>query len=107
MIVNRKELLNVLQKVKPGLATKETIEHTTGFIFYDNRVFTYNDEVAVSHPIDVGFEGAVIAKEFYDMLDKMVDDEIEIGPSEGTLRITGKRAKGGVKFFMEIKMVIL
>lgn len=107
MIVNRKEVLDILQKVKPGLANKEVIEQTTGFIFYDGRVFTYNDEVAVSHPLDFKFEGSVTAKEFYELLDKMGDDEVDIEPGEDTLVVKGKRAKGGVKLYEQINEIIL
>ena len=47
MKINRKDLIKVLKKVQPGLASQEIIEQSGAFVFTDGRVFTYNDEIAV------------------------------------------------------------
>ena len=101
-MTNRKELLSILQLVKPGLATKEIIEQSTSFIFSKEQVIAYNDEISVSHPIKgIDLEGAVQAKELFALLNKLKDDTIELESTDTELIIKGKKAKAGIK--LEIK----
>ena len=52
MKINRKELLDTLSIVSPGVSNKEmAIEQATTFAFLKDRVVTYNDEISISHPI--------------------------------------------------------
>lgn len=97
MKTNRKKLLEVLQAVKPGLANKEIIEQTTSFIFTGTNVLTYNDEISVSHPIDLDIVGAVQAKELIALLNKSSDEEIELETTESELRVISKKSKAGIK----------
>lgn len=102
MSTNRKDLLKVLQLVKPGLAAKEIIEQSTSFIFTKGQVIAYNDEISVSHPIkDLALEGAVQAKELFALLNKLTDETIELESTDTELIIKGKKSKAGIK--LEIK----
>lgn len=103
MKTNREELLNVLNMVKPGLAGKEIVEQSTSFIFQDKQVFTYNDEIAVSHPINVELRGAVKAKELHALLSKSTEKEIELETTDTELRLKGKRSKAGIALEVELK----
>ena len=80
MSTNRKDLLKVLQLVRPGLAAKEIIEQSTSFIFTKGQVIAYNDEISVSHPVVKGLDldGAVQANELFALLNKLTDDTIEL-----------------------------
>ena len=71
MKIKRAELLSTLTALRPGLASKEIIEQSTSFIFSDGRVVTYNDEVAVQHPVDLDIIGAVQGKELFALLNKL------------------------------------
>jgi DNA polymerase III sliding clamp (beta) subunit (PCNA family) len=108
MKIKRLELLSALQAVSPGLASKEVIEQSTCFIFLDDQVITYNDEIAVSSPIEVGFEGAVPAKEFQALISKLKSDdvELELDESGGELRLKGSKAKSGFRVDSDIKLPI-
>lgn len=99
MKTNRQNLIKILQAVRPGLASKEILEQTTSFIFTDGKVLTYNDEVAVSHPLpdDVTLEGAVHAKELFALLNKMSDEEVEIEETKNELIVSGQRTKAGIR----------
>ena len=101
MKIDRKHMLEVLQAVKPGLASKEVIEQSTSFIFTDGRVMTYNDEIAISHPLDIDLEGAVIAKEFFNLLSKLHDEEVDVSTTKSELAVKGKKNKAGIK--LELK----
>lgn len=106
MKVNKVELLEALEKVKPGLANKELIEQSTSFAFIGDRVVTYNDEISVSHPV-TGLEnmrGAVRAKALYEFLAKVKDEEIEIEQQENQVVIKAGRSKAGLLFEQEIRL---
>jgi len=106
MKINRQELLDILKAVKPGLASKEMIEQSTSFVFEKGRVYTYNDEVAISHPAPKGLTGIVQAKEFYSLLDKLKDEEIEIECTSKELKIQSRRKKAGILLEKEILLPI-
>lgn len=104
--MNRIELLEALNKAKPGLSAKEIIEQSTSFVFKDNEIITYNDEVAVRVPFESELEGAVMANPLIQLLSKFGDAEIDITTENGEMRIKGKRRKGGVKMASEIVLPI-
>lgn len=105
MKTNRKELLEALEIVKPGLASKEQIEQTTSFAFMKGRVVTYNDEISISHPVEnVGFEGAITADVLYNYLTKLKQDEIDVDLQGEELRIKAGRSKAGFALQSEIKL---
>lgn len=98
MKTNRKNLISILQAVRPGLASKDIIEQSTAFLFADGRVLTYNDDVAVSHPLkDLEINGAVQSKELFSLLNKMPDEEIEFEVVGGELIVKGKGRKSGIR----------
>lgn len=104
MEVNRLELLGALEKVKPGLAGKELIEQSTSFAFINGRVVSYNDEISISHPVDIKETGAVKAQSLYSFLNKVNKEEITVLWEENELRIKAGRARAGLVFEKEIKL---
>lgn len=104
MKIKRSELNKVLNKVKPGLASKEVIEQSTSFVFKDGQVATYNDEIAVNHPMDIGLVGAVQSKELLALLSKIRDEEINVKEKNGELIITGQKFKSGIRLEEEINL---
>jgi DNA polymerase III sliding clamp (beta) subunit (PCNA family) len=104
MKVQRKQLISILAKVNPGLAAKAVIEQSECFIFQGKRVYTFNDEIAVSHPIDFELAGAVNGKKLLDTLKKGADDEIDIFIKDGMIRVHGKKSRAGLKIDEEIKL---
>jgi uncharacterized protein (DUF1330 family) len=69
MKIKRKEALRKLKQTKSGLAKKEIVEQTGSYLFKDGKVTTYNDEISMSTPLVVGFQGAVKAEKFYKALE--------------------------------------
>jgi len=104
MIVKRKKLLEVLRMVKPGLATKEVVEQSVCFAFQNGRVYTYNDEISISHPTEVVASGAVQAEELFSTLSKSKDEELDISATASEFQIKGKRMKAGIRLEAEIKL---
>jgi len=106
MKINRKELLHVLNLVQPGLDKSETVEQSNTFVFQDEQVFTFNDEVAVIVDYKTDFEGAVQAEELYKLLSKVPEEEMELVGSENELKVKGKKARAGIRFNSEIELPI-
>lgn len=107
MEINKTELLQALEKVRPGLANKELIEQSTSFAFLEDRVVTYNDEISISHPVKgLDVTGAVKAQALYDFLNKIKRDEIEVEWEENHVIIKAGRSKAGLVFESEVKLPI-
>ena len=105
MKINKSELQNALEKVKPGLAQKELIEQATSFTFLGDRVVTYNDEISISHPVEgLNVTGAIKAQALYDFLNKVKKDEIDIEWQENQVIIKAGRTKAGLVFEQEVKL---
>ena len=104
--VKRSVLLEALKAIQPGLAKKELLEQSMSFVFTDGRVFTYNDEVAVSFPIDIDIEGAVPAKEFFALVNKVKAEEFELTIKDNELLLKGSKAKAGLRLEKEITLPI-
>ncbi len=107
MKINKAELQEALEKVRPGLAQKELIEQATSFMFMGDRVVTYNDEISISHPVKgLDVKGAVKAQALYSFLNKVKKDEIEIEWEENQVLIKAGRSKAGLVFESEVKLPI-
>jgi hypothetical protein len=106
--VNRGGLLLVLNKLKPGLAAKDVIDQATCVVFHDGLAWSFDDEVAVSHPLPEGLEkitGAVPADPLMQFLARSKADTVEIeavgaatedDPNATELRLKAGRAKVGI-----------
>lgn len=104
--MNRESILEALEIVKPGLASKEHIEQSTCFAFTNGKIVTFNDEISVSHPVEglEGIEGAIQANEFYQVLSKLKANEIEIEVDGPEVRLKAGRAKAGLVLQEKIRM---
>jgi len=106
MQIDRKKLIETLKAVKPGLASKEIIEQSTSFIFRNKRVSTYNDEIMITHPVDLDLEGAIQGAQFYELLNKCKDEEVSLQVKDTQLSIKGKKFKAGIRLDAEINLPI-
>jgi DNA polymerase III sliding clamp (beta) subunit (PCNA family) len=104
MKINRAGLLSVLQAVSPALAKREIVEQSTSFVFVNGRVLAYDDQIAISHPVDAGLSGAVKADELLKLLSKLKDDEVELETSADELLVRGKRSRAGIRLEAEINL---
>ena len=108
MKINRQELVNALEVVRPGLAHKEMIEQSTSFAFIDGRIVTYNDEISISHPVkNLDITGAIKAEELYKLLGKLTGKEIEITATETEVLIQSEKAKAGFSLQEEITLPLM
>jgi len=99
------ELTSILQAVAKGTSPKDILEQSTCFIFSDGEVVSYNDSVSVSHPLDVGFEGAVNAAKLLGVLEKISGTAI-LSVKKGSLSLKCGKVEASVKMEAEILLPI-
>lgn len=105
--MNRIELLNALEIVRPGLSNKEIMEQSTSFAFIDGQVVTFNDEISIRHPVKgLTINGAVPATALYQLLRKVNKDEIEITEESNQILISAGRSKAGLAMEAKISLPI-
>jgi len=102
--VNRNQFLDSLAKVKPGVSDKAIIEQSTHFIFDPDRIWSYNDEISVSHKFETGVTGAVVADKIFKLCGKIEDETIEIIQGESGIIIKGKNFETTLSVDAEIKL---
>ena len=84
MVIQKKELLEILKASMPGVENGSAVlEGSDTFAFHDGKVFTYNDSISVMIPIkndsllEEKLEGCVKAEEFFKVVNKLPADEIK------------------------------
>ncbi len=98
-----------VEKVKPGVASREIVEGSDQIAFTDGRVFSFNDELALSSPVEglpKDFKGAVSGQHLADFLSKSKEDTLEIEVDGGEVVFVGKKAEAALKLVEEIKIPI-
>lgn len=105
MEISKAALQRALEKVRPGLATKEVCDQATHFAFMGDRVVTYNDEISISCALpDIDLTGAVSAQELYSFLNKIAKDAIQVEQKDAEMLFSSGRFKAGLTFQQEIKL---
>lgn len=92
--VKRSELVGILASIKPALAKRDIIPQAQHFIFANDEVFAYNDELFISHPFQTGLSCSVKADEFYKILSKMSVEKVDLEVKDGVLHIAAGKTKG-------------
>ncbi len=92
MKINREELLQKLECIQPGIASKETIEQSNCFVFQNGMVSAFNDEMCCRIPsgMDKSFTAAVKADSLLAILHKLSEDELEGELKDGKFYLQGK-----------------
>jgi hypothetical protein len=107
MKIEKKNLLKALDTVKAGLSSKEQIEQGSCFIFMDNKVITFNDEVSFTYPLpDFPIVGAVHADELFALVNKINTEEIEVEVSESEIIFKAGKMKAGLTIQQEILLPV-
>lgn len=97
MKINREIFLNDLQMVKPGLSPREFIEQSSCFVFQDNMVMTFNDEISCRKKVDLDITGAIQAQSLLAILERMDDPDLMVEENDkGEVEFRGKRKAFGV-----------
>lgn len=95
MKIKTEELLNALKNVRPAIdvGVNQMIQGTDSFIFRDNGIYGYNDEIAIFYPFETYVEGAVHAEEFIKIIQKITNDELELEIDNAKMKIKSGKVK--------------
>jgi len=96
MKIKRSELLEALNAVKPGLATKTVVQQMEHVIFTGQDIVTYNEQTGILYPFETDFEASVNYNDLYKIITKIKKDEVELTVEESELLITTKTTKAGL-----------
>jgi len=112
MKINRKELLDILQILQPGIASENSlVEQASCFVFNEDMAMTFNDEIAIQHPLvgdgSLDMKAAVQAREFFSILKSFSCEEIELEIDNSELTIsTESDGEAGIRLEQEIRLPI-
>ena len=103
MKVERKELLDLIKALEPGLSSTEMIEQSSCLIFTEGEIVSYNDEVSVSTvcPYE-GFDFVVNGKSLISLLTKLKDKKLDFEVKKSELIIKGKNTRASLTTQAEI-----
>lgn len=106
MLVNRSELLQKLTMVSPGLSPRDVIEQSACFVFLEDSVITYNDEVSCRQELPLDVTGVVAAKPLLAILQKLSEDSLEVFAEGGELIVKGRRRTVEIRMDKEVLLPI-
>ena len=75
---SKEQLVKALDRLSPGLLHKSLIPQMSHYLFMKDRIATYNENISVEVPFDIGFSGSVPAEEFYKLLNKVPSKDIQL-----------------------------
>jgi DNA polymerase III sliding clamp (beta) subunit (PCNA family) len=101
-VVNVKELRAALDIASAGVAAKEIIEQSGCVVLDQNRIITYNDEVAVQVPFESGVTAVVPAEPFMALVKNCNQETVELSISDGRLLFKAKRAPSKIPITQEV-----
>jgi len=100
MKIKKKTLLEILDAVQPGLSNKDIIEFSDSITFVKGALITYNDFIAVQHPLEGSkIKGTVKADKLYSHVKKVKADEkglIQLKATEDDLLIKTNTSQAGI-----------
>ncbi len=105
MIVDRKQFLEILESVSPGLTIRDVVEQSSCLIFRGGMVSTFNDEVMCSRPISTKEEGAVMAAPLLKVLRGWPSGRIGVKFTDKELLLANKTRTRTAGIRLEAKIV--
>ena len=96
MKIQKADLLQALNAVKPGLATKTVIQQMENVLFTGQDMITYNDQICVLYPFETDFTASVNYNDLYKIANKVATEDLEVTLVDNELRIKTKSTKAGL-----------
>lgn len=99
--IKKADLMVALDAVAPGLASKAIVEQTDCYIFDRSRVYTYNDRISISYPIDIGIRASVKAKDFFKVIKGVKEKIIKVTHEDDILLVNSRETEAGLSTDVE------
>lgn len=91
-------LLKVLASLKPGLSSRAIVEQTDHYLFFEDKIATYNEMICIAGPFNIGFSGSVKAVEFYKLLAGISSEEISLELKKGQVVVETEGSSFGMAY---------
>ncbi len=87
----RKEVLEILKTIKPGVASKDLVESMKYFFMSGTEIVAYNDRISIQHPFVTPFTAFIKADSFYNVMAKSTVETLALEKfGDGSVHVTAK-----------------
>jgi DNA polymerase III sliding clamp (beta) subunit (PCNA family) len=85
--IKRNVFANYLKDIQPVLGSELYVGGLDSIFLNGETIHAYNDKYAMTAYFETGIEGTIRAKELYQLVNKLKQEEIEIEETESTIKI--------------------
>jgi hypothetical protein len=78
MKIDRNDLREILEALRPGLNKKERVQQSCHFIFFKDKIATFNERLCIIHPFTCEEEFSVKGEEFFRLINGIAEDTIDL-----------------------------
>ena len=93
--MNRNALMNAIRKIRPGVSENSIVETSKFVMFEETHLVSFNDEVAVSVPFEIGIRASVHADSFLKLVGKMASGRISVELGDNEVVISDGKTTAG------------
>lgn len=104
MKINRQEFIQALKQVSPGLANNAFIEGTDHFMFNNDFIYAFNDEITITKTFITKVNGSVNGPSLLKLLEKLKEEDVFISQEKNNLKIVSGRTEANLKLIPDIKI---
>ena len=106
MKIKTDELRVVVEKLLPAISKKDLVAQMSKIIFKDDIAGTFNDQIAISYPLDLGGSTcSVPAEDLSKVLSGIKEEEINIEFTDGQMLLTSDSTSAEISTISESKAV--
>jgi len=102
MKINREAFLHALHLIEPGTTTNQSVAQSNCFIFSENHIYAFNDEITCIVKMEVDFHCAVPAKPLLAVLNKYTDEIVDVSMDDDKLVIKAGRKRTQLNIEAEV-----
>lgn len=102
--IDRKEFLKAIEMIRPGITSSQAVEQFSLILFSDNRMISYNNELAISVPFETDIEGGVAASEMYELLKKIKSSGVVLDNRGGEVVVSTEKTTAGFKVSDDVEI---
>ncbi len=96
--IKREEMVAAIETVRPGVATRGLVPQSNHLAFTGKEIISFNDSICIIHPFKSDFKDpcSVPAEKLYEVLTKIVADELDFSMKDDEIIIEGGKTKAGL-----------
>lgn len=102
--IDRGEFVKAIEMIRPGITNSQAVEQFSLILFSNNRMISYNNELAISVPFKTDIEGGVAANELYELLKKLKSTGVTLENTGGEVVVSTEKTRAGFKVSDDIEI---